>query len=80
MASVGARKAKVPPCSTGNLYIHKRQQLYLQWRHKLQKRLHGATLTPVVAIATAAKRRSEFYFRQRLLQLVSQKKLDNTVG
>jgi hypothetical protein len=36
-------------------------------RHKLQKCLHGATLTQVAAIV--AKSRNEFYFSQRLLQL-----------
>jgi hypothetical protein len=40
-------------------------------QHKLQQCLHGATLTQVAAIV--AKHRSEFYFRQRLLQIVSQK-------
>jgi hypothetical protein len=36
--------------------------------------LHGATLAQAIA-AIVAQSRSEFYFRQRLLQLVSQKKL-----
>jgi hypothetical protein len=38
-------------------------------QHNLQKCLHGVTLTQVEAIV--AKSRSEFYFQQRLLQLVS---------
>jgi hypothetical protein len=39
-------------------------------QHKLQKCLHGATLNQFAEIF--AKRRNEFYFSQRLLQLVSQ--------
>jgi hypothetical protein len=38
---------------------------------QVAKAFYGATLTQVAAIV--AKSRSEFYFRQRLLQLVSQK-------